>query len=413
MAVNGGPKIPTDGLVLNLDPLNSKSFRGGPTTNLTRNTKDVSGNAYGSINEYYSSVLNKTYISDLDTPVGKGATLISVSGTYGYHALSRWGGTDTANYYLSCYVKPIDSGITDFTLGLVGSTGDRATFDLDTKQISFGNGLVNQDAFIEEVVGWPGWLRIGADIEGRAGGWVGSIGYSQWSQYTGTDGSGSLYITGIQFETGSFTHFIGAEESRGTTVATGGGWADISANSNHGELVNGVIYGRESGSLVFDGSNDHISNSTLSSMSEYTISMWINRDGTQSENYPGLVAFGTYSPGFYLEFNSNGYVSYYRNGISVKTLFSKSDIAINTWYNIVFKKSGSTITSYLNTVEKGSITDTISTATGFGFNGDKNSTPTWTTHWGGEMANVMIYNRALSEEEIKTLYNSKRGRFGL
>lgn len=191
-------------------------------------------------------------------------------------------------------------------------------------------------------------------------------------------------------------------------------WGDISENANSATLVNGPTYSTGSaGSIVFDGSNDHISNSTLSSMSEYTISMWINRDGTQSENYPGLVAFGTYSPGFYLEFNSNGYVSYYRNGISVKTLFSKSDIVTNTWYNIVFKKSGSTITSYLNAVEKGSITDTISTATGFGFNGDKNSTPTWTTHWGGEMANAMIYNRALSEEEIKQNFEALRGRFNL
>ena len=417
MGLSHSPKIVTNGLVVCLDPVNSKSFRGGPTTNLTRNHSNFTGSNYASSDEYIylSGNLNKTYVSNVDTPVGQGATRISIDGNYGYHYLSRWGEGGTGDHYLSCYVKPLVSGITNLSIAYVnaGSQNKSTNFNLDTNEITFGSNILTQSAFIEDVKGWPGWKRMGAKIEGYAGGWVGSIGYNSLVQFQGTDGDKPLLITGVLYETGSFTHFIGAQESRGTTVATGGGWADISANSNHGELVNGVIYGRESGSLVFDGSNDHISNSTLSSMSEYTISMWINRDGTQSENYPGLVAFGTYSPGFYLEFNSNGYVSYYRNGISVQTLFSKSDIAISTWYNIVFKKSGSTITSYLNAAEKGSITDTISTATGFGFNGDKNSTPTWTTHWGGEMANAMIYSRALTADEIKQNFEALRGRFNL
>lgn len=195
---------------------------------------------------------------------------------------------------------------------------------------------------------------------------------------------------------------------------SGTNWTDMSGNGNNGTLVNGPIFNTGSlGSIQFDGVNDHFSNTTLSSMSEYTISMWLKRNGIQSQNYPGLISFGTYSPGFYLEFNSNGYVSYYRSGISVQTLFLKNDIVTDTWYNLVFTKSGDTITSYLNTVEKGSITDTLSTSTGFGLNGDKNVSPTWTTQWGGNIAATSIYNRPLTQNEIKQNFNALRGRFGL
>jgi len=80
VGVHAGPDINENGLVLALDGENYRSFKGEATTNLVRNVRDFSGTQYGSGNEYtaspYLTVLTKTYVSSIKTPIGNGATFI-------------------------------------------------------------------------------------------------------------------------------------------------------------------------------------------------------------------------------------------------------------------------------------------------------------------------------------------------
>ena len=198
---------------------------------------------------------------------------------------------------------------------------------------------------------------------------------------------------------------------------TGTAWNDLVGNNN-GTLTNGPTFNSgNKGSIVFDGVDDYIQGN-FTALGSYTISCWFRRNGIQSDVFPTLIAFDAYQPGFYLEFNNNNTVSYYRSGLSfpdgVLTFFPLDDIALNTWVNLTFTKSGTTVSSYLNATFKSSITDNTTTGITFALNADRgNSTPAWTTQWGGNISNVQIYNRALSAQEVLQNYNNTKSRFGL
>jgi hypothetical protein len=87
-------------------------------------------------------------------------------------------------------------------------------------------------------------------------------------------------------------------------------------------------------------------------------------------------------------------------------------LSSNTWYNLVLTYDQSTVKGYVNTV-----LDVNSVKTGSPIWGSLNSIG-YTT--GGEdapsvtnIANAMIYNRALTAEEITQNFNAQKGRFGL
>lgn len=206
MPSSAGPNIAGENnLVFAYDLGDSvNSYKGEPTTNnYGSNFRDFTGTGYSPNGEWTSEPtrFTKTYFPNLPTPIGPGATLIEESGVSGFHHLSRYGGGDESGAHtLSCYLFPQSTGITEFCIGLLGDGGNMIVFNLDTRQVSYGGGIANGNAIIQDVPGWPGWIRVGANFEGRSGGWVGTVGYRQYTTYTGTAGGKKCYITGIQYE---------------------------------------------------------------------------------------------------------------------------------------------------------------------------------------------------------------------
>jgi hypothetical protein len=97
----------------------------------------------------------------------------------------------------------------------------------------------------------------------------------------------------MQVEQKSYvTNFVAG--TRGTTVATGGGWADLSANGNNGELLNGVRENSNNlGSLVFDGSNDYIQTPLTGTYTQISFDFWgFFDDATLSATSRNESAFG-------------------------------------------------------------------------------------------------------------------------
>ena len=427
MGVYGGPNVSESGLVLALDGANYKSFKGEPTTNLTRNSRDFSGTAYASDDEWVSSEptrLTKTYISSIVTPIGNGATLIQESGSNGYHHLSRWGGTDESGALsLSCYVFPLTSDITDFVIGMLGDSNNQISFNLNTRAITYGPGISNRDAFITPVVGFDGWYRVGANIEGRGGGWVGCIGYTTSAAYTGTSGNKKCYITGIQYEFKTTpTMFTEAQTTRGTTVATGGGWADLSGTGNNGTLVNGVRESSDNlGSLLFDGTNDYVSVGVANNPTQQiTLESWINPNRIPST---GTIRGGAISgdPNHYL-----GILDSIDGGATHSLHFALQtssgrpgsvvgNIPRNVWSHIVGTYDGARMKAYLNgvMVYDVALTGTIS-GSGNWVIGCYQPAPTDGTHnFDGKISNAKIYNRALTAAEVRQNFNAIRSRYGI
>ena len=91
-------------------------------------------------------------------------------------------------------------------------------------------------------------------------------------------------------------------------------------------------------------------------------------------------------------------------------LLTKS-VVLNEWYHIVGTSSGSTHTLYVNGVKGGTVSNS---------NTFYSSTDPYKVGYGnihsshiGNVSNCRIYNRGLSEAEVKQNYHAFKGRFGL
>ena len=413
-----GPNIVNDGLILSLDVANIKSFRGIPTTNTMRQVNDASGDSYGPGGEYSASILSKIYNSNLKTPIGNGATLCTQQSISGYYHCLNWiySNDESGKECLSAYIYPQNTGITNFYIGMVADPNNGVFFNLDTLAITYGGGISNRNAFITTVTDYPGWYRVGANIEGRPGGWVASIGIGQYEIYTPTTPFKSFYICGMQYEINQHyycTPFVAG--SRGTTFATGGGLIDLSGNENHGELVNGPIYDSDNmGSLIYDGVDDYVTVPALTPARNtpyYTIEMWIKStigDRSCVFFYSGYIYFYLYN------LSSGDHNLYFVNRETDTYLWRSTQYTFtnhNTITQVVGVRNNDTLYLYENGIYKSEMT-----VTGMGVNNDacEIGGTSWTTNdFPGNISIVKIYNRALSGAEILQNYKAQKSRYGL
>ena len=196
---------------------------------------------------------------------------------------------------------------------------------------------------------------------------------------------------------------------------TGSGttWTDLSGRGNNGTLTNGVGYNSSNlGSLSFDGVDDFISTTySVGTISKHTISCWINKTNSQysfilASSASLFYGFEIYPSVIYTNITNNNYgqVSYNLNG----------------YQNIAFTYDGSQtgnsnrLKVYLNGILQtlsftGTIPSSVSNIPAIDIG--KRS---WTTRYSeGSIAQVSIYNRALSASEIQQNFNATRSRYGI
>jgi hypothetical protein len=184
---------------------------------------------------------------------------------------------------------------------------------------------------------------------------------------------------------------------------SGTAWDDLSGNGNNGTLVNGVGYsGDNLGSLVFDGVNDYVNNGTITTGGKITVNAWIkiNTGGIvqhivdSSSNSWHLAILGNNRPYFW-----NG--STYHQSAQI--------LSTSTWYMITGVQS-STLDIYVNGVLSQSLSINANITTN---NVNIGRYQSGTRPYNGNIAQVSIYNRALTAQEIQQNFNATRGRFGI
>lgn len=377
----------------------SNSYIGQPTTNIGNNFRDFTGTGYSPDGEWTSNPTSftKTYYPNLITPIGPGGTLIEESGTGGYHHLSRYGGGgESGAHSLSCYIYPLVSGITDFCIGMLGDSGNNIQFNLDTRVITYGGGISNGNAFIRDVPGYPGWLRVGANIEGRGGGWVGCFGYSSYTSYTGTAGAKKAYITGIQYEyTTQPTTFV-----NGTRSATQG-LLPLIGNSTI-DLSN--VSFDSSAKMVFDGTDDLIDITTnFGTLSAYTFEYVAYANSTHNMPIASRTNTNFYKYGAYSWRYTHGGVG----GEFYHTAGNDTG-----WAHWVIAYDGSTISVWENGVSKGTSSSSGTADFSGGIRiGSWASSAAYT--WDGTIPVMKMYNRALTAQEVRQNYQQYKTRFNL
>ena len=195
---------------------------------------------------------------------------------------------------------------------------------------------------------------------------------------------------------------------------SGTAWTDLTNNGRNGTLLNGPTYNSSNGgSLVFDNSNDYVQCDGSITVTEATFIIWFK--WSIISPYDGLlISIGATSTGILFTFSGNpGYIW---NGASNTYLWENGiRPPENTWSMYALSVTSSAATAYVydtgglrtavNTVSHTSTTlDDIK----IGFTeGQSNGL------FGGNMAQALIYNRALTAGEIAQNFNATRSRFGI
>jgi hypothetical protein len=174
----------------------------------------------------------------------------------------------------------------------------------------------------------------------------------------------------------------------------------------NGTLVNGVGFSSSNnGSFFFDGTNDYIifSNSDVMG-SVYTQNIWFKKSNSglhllADTGYAGAIVYSSK-------------VEFYYTSSSPFLLSINYNFLINRWYMISLVR-GSTIKSvYLDGSLIGSVSssdsyDTSGTNLYVGSNGGNSE------FLNGNLGQVQIYNRALTQQEILQNFNATRFRYGI
>ena len=198
-------------------------------------------------------------------------------------------------------------------------------------------------------------------------------------------------------------------------------WTDISSKGNNGTLTNGPTFSSgNGGAIVFDGTNDYVSETSGLSDSflqgDWSISFWANFDTVNtggSGNDRPLLHHGSSATrkGLHLT-NRNGKMKF---GLYADDMDSIQTLTADTWYNFVFTLNN---TSYLKQIYINGLLDISGTGggayTGTGSNARIGGKVLgFGKYFDGNMSIVAAYNRVLTALEVKQNYNAIKGRFGL
>ena len=209
------------------------------------------------------------------------------------------------------------------------------------------------------------------------------------------------------------------------------------------------------GYVSLDGTDDKIrlspQNSTINGpfqfTNEFSISIWV-RCTKAGQTYitgqnPFCMTGGTGSQGWKIYFHYYSYFYVYDTSNAGQygkyTHYPQPGPTgyptLNTWINLVGVKGDNADSNNVKIYQDGVVGDTIGTATGIGYDNGiyptaalPNSAAIGSMYatglnagenvnnqnpWSGDIGNVMIWNRALSDAEVLTNYNRLKGRFGL
>ena len=201
----------------------------------------------------------------------------------------------------------------------------------------------------------------------------------------------------------------------GTTVF------DLTSRNNNTTLINGVGYDSTTlGSLVFDGINDYVQTTTsigADLTGNFTFSIWAIRLGNSTTSIGGLIGnlWHTSLTGASIYFrNNNTQIEIQTADGTARTSYTLTNPVSNlNWSNYVLTNSAGLVSVYVNGILIDSRARIISPSS---------TRPITIGRWAGsysqyvlngKISNAQVYNKALTEAEIKQNFNALRGRFGV
>ena len=195
-------------------------------------------------------------------------------------------------------------------------------------------------------------------------------------------------------------------------------WTDLSSSGNNGTLTNGPTYSSSNGgSIVFDGSNDIVSSfsTQISGTGSKTISSWIKLNTTSRGGIVGTRSLTEWGWGFTVNRSGVGTLDFYDTQGS--SLSAAAGLGTNIWYHVTVTFDDSRmVTLYVNGSQVAISSTPFAALNASTFNGVIGNEDEYTSPFyhpfKGNIAQVSIYNRALTAAEVLQNYNALRPRFG-
>lgn len=199
------------------------------------------------------------------------------------------------------------------------------------------------------------------------------------------------------------------DDVTGTSVvdATGNGltgtWTGTLANAQWGT-------GKLRGCGVFNGTDRIVTINDVNALdftTAFTISVWLNPSATQAAFATPISKSGAYWLEHSGTANQNQYVWYVNNGAD-RQVGAHVAITAATWSQLVLTYDGTTASSYLN----GSQSQSFAVASPITVNANDlvlGNRTGFTRFYNGSMDEFGLWNRALTSDEVASLYNTGSG----
>ena len=433
MAVGYNPRIATEELVLALDAGNPKSY-----PRIEDNFMIVVAGLLDDEDVKSSVTAPSGYtLAQVEDTTSGTCTIMTAYKTQtsaGTENPGAFGGSGTAGYKAHTIALQKNSNAT--TITYVGGINQESTSsDLTLTGLQSGDLVLFYSAHDFSAVNTPssGWTGIPGlpnqpDNDGFpnsaafykfstgssvTAGNIASSGVELMIAFRGVDSSNPFNVNSIE------TNGTGMPDPAAITTTSTTIWTDISGQGNNATLVNTPTFSfADGGSVVFDGTNDYAnfgSNILTSSTTEISCFFWI---------YPvsdgiilSVLGQSSINTGYHhssIEIGSSGELrmSLWHGNLNNKVT---SSLSFNSWNNVGFTYSGTTLTGYLNGSSVGTATFTWSKTSNFYFGiMAEDSTNMGTSAYGhGNVSNFFIYKKALTASEVLKNYNALKVRFGL
>jgi hypothetical protein len=198
-------------------------------------------------------------------------------------------------------------------------------------------------------------------------------------------------------------------------VGSGTVCTDLTNINGNGTLTNGTTYDTTNkGVFILDGTDDIISfsHNAAQNPASIAISSWVN---PSSPLQVGNIIGKSNNLGYRYRINASGSISLFDRGGTNSLQTATGLIGAGNWYNILVTGGAAGLQIFINGVL------IISNATAFGGNtttaklaiGAAGDPASFSEYFKGSIAQISIYNRVLTVDEIQQNFNALRGRFGI
>lgn len=193
-------------------------------------------------------------------------------------------------------------------------------------------------------------------------------------------------------------------------------WKDLSGNGSNGEMANmdGSNFNSANGGfLTFDGTNELVKYPKTITVTNVTFLAFLKKNGT-TQYFSGMIFSDTpNSNGMDIQDVNGNCLGYHWNGTNGS--LSGLPLPDQEWIMCAITISFGSLTGYVGRKSTGILTQTSSVS-----NSNQNlnnlrvaKAGTSGRYFKGDIAVAMVYNRALSQQEIRNNFNALRGRFGV